>query len=321
MTYTHLTMKELTWIDHYYEISTPVRIIAQKLGRSLQTIYNVVNYIKQGNTVQEYYDTYLENKKKCGRKSKKLSDSDISYIKEHESKGWTPDILCNHPSSPLKISTKTLYRRYKDDERLSQYNLPMKGKRKPNGYTEKRGGSQSFCLTIEDRERIFPNYESEYGHIEGDSIIGKAHKSRAITLAGRKFKTMTTLKPLSNCSIGVTKRLDEWLSNIPRYLIKSITFDRGKEFSGWRELCNKHDIYIFFADPGRPSQRAINENGNGLLRRDGLPKQTDFNDLSEEQIQSVAKFRNRIPRKSLGYKSPIEALSEWLGNSMSAILA
>ncbi|EGO8270602.1 IS30 family transposase, partial [Enterococcus faecalis] len=40
----------------------------------------------------------------------------------------------------------------------------------------------------------------------------------------------------------------------------------------WKAISNQHDIDIYFADPGTPSQRPLNENSNGILRRNGLPK-------------------------------------------------
>jgi IS30 family transposase len=320
MTYTHLTMKELCWIEHYYECATPVKTIAGKLSRSLQTIYNVVNRLKAGCSIQDYYDNYKANKKKCGRKKEVLTLDELDYIWEKTKLGWAPDIIVNVDGSPLTISAKTLYRRFQDDHRLNIAVLPMQGKRKPNGYIEKRG-KDSFCLTIHERDKLFPNLGQEVGHFEGDTIVGKNHQSRVITLAGRQFKSIITLKPQGNDATSVAKCLDEWLCVMPKHTIKSITFDRGKEFSKWKMLCNKHDIFIFFADPGTPSQRGLNENSNGLLRRDGLPKQTDFNDLTEEEIQTVAQFRNNIPRKSLAYKSPTEKLIEWIRSGSPSILA
>ena len=74
---------------------------------------------------------------------------------------------------------------------------------------------------------------------------------------------------------------------MPIKLVKSITFDCGKEFSNWENICNKHDISIFFTDPGCPSQRWLNENSNGLLKKDGLTKQTDFRLKREEDIVSI----------------------------------
>ena len=99
---------------------------------------------------------------------------------------------------------------------------------------------------------------------------------------------------------------DNWFAYLPRNLFKSITFDCGKEFSDWQAISNVNDINIYFADPGCPSQRGLNEHSNGLLRRDGLSKGMDFTDISQEILSQTAHFRNEIPRKSLGYRTPIE---------------
>ncbi|RFA31713.1 IS30 family transposase, partial [Virgibacillus dokdonensis] len=48
------------------------------------------------------------------------------------------------------------------------------------------------------------------------------------------------------------------------------------------------------------------EHSNGLLRRNGLPKDMDFNPITQTYISEVALRRNNIPRKSLGYKTPME---------------
>ena len=89
-------------------------------------------------------------------------------------------------------------------------------------------------------------------------------------------------------------------------LLNSETDEHGKEFSNWKAIGNQNDIDIYFADPGTPSQRALNEHSNGLLRRDGLVKAMDFNEVSESFIQAVASKRNHIPRKSLKYQTPME---------------
>ncbi len=68
MTYKHLTIDELTMIESYYlQHNKPVEI-ANRMGRAIQTIYNVVNKFKQGKTALDYWHQYKENKKKCGRK-------------------------------------------------------------------------------------------------------------------------------------------------------------------------------------------------------------------------------------------------------------
>ncbi len=59
--------------------------------------------------------------------------------------------------------------------------LPMKGKRKRNGHQERRG-KQAFKRNIVERETDYPTFKEEFGHIEGDTIVGIHHKSAVITL-------------------------------------------------------------------------------------------------------------------------------------------
>ena len=63
----------------------------------------------------------------------------------------------------------------------------MKGKRKPNGHKETRG-KQGDKRSLEDRSNAYPIVKNEFGHLEGDTIIGKDHKNAVITLAERVSK-------------------------------------------------------------------------------------------------------------------------------------
>ncbi|PKE18466.1 IS30 family transposase, partial [Macrococcoides caseolyticum] len=67
-----------------------------------------------------------------------------------------------------------------------------------------------------------------------------------------------------------------------------------------------------FADPGTPSQRGLNEHSNGILRRSGLDKELDFNSVTDDHIISVVQNINHRPRKSLGYKTPLEVFMSFI---------
>lgn len=210
----------------------------------------------------------------------------------------------------IDCSVRTIYRLFKTGV-FDFRHLPMKGKRKPNGHQEKRG-KQAFRRSIHERSTDYISFKDEFGHLEGDTIVGQKHKSAVITLVERLSKVIITLKPCGRQAIDIENRLTTWFESIPKNLFKSITFDCGKEFSNWQTISNKNDIAIYFADPGTPSQRGLNEQSNGLLRRDGLHKRMDFNEVDESFIQSIASKRNHIPRKSLNCKTPLEVFLSYI---------
>ncbi|MFB5296930.1 IS30-like element IS1252 family transposase [Enterococcus faecalis] len=318
MTYTHLTTDELVMIESYYHQNIKIVKIAEYLKRSRTPIYNVINFLKEGHTALEYYQQYKENKKRCGRRNIVLPKKQQSYIKEKIAQGWTPDVIIGRKEKPISCSVRTLYRQFKEKV-FDESTLPMKGKRKPNGHQERRG-KQAFKRNIVERETDYPTFKEEFGHIEGDTIVGIHHKSAVITLVERLSKIIITLKPEGRKAIDIENTLNHWFGSIPRHLFKSITFDCGKEFSNWKALSNQHDIAIYFADPGTPLQRALNENSNGLLRKDGLPKNMDFNQVDQAFISSVANKRNNIPRKSLDYQTPLEVFMSYMNEDILSSL-
>ena len=318
MTYTHLTTDELVMIESYYHQNIKVSEIAAYLKRSRTPIYNVIHFLKEGHTALEYYQQYKRNKKCCGRRKIVLPAEQQTYIKEKVAQGWTPDIIKGREEMPIDCSMRTLYHRFKEKV-FDETTLPMKGKRKPNGHQERRG-KQAFQRNIAERKVDYPTFKEEFGHIEGDTIVGAHHKSAVITLVERLSKVIITLKPEGRKANDIEKTMNQWFESIPRHLFKSITFDCGKEFSNWKALSNPQDIAIYFADPGTPSQRALNENSNGLLRRDGLPKEMDFNQVDQAFVSSVANKRNNIPRKSLAYRTPLEVFLSYLDESILSSL-
>ena len=314
MAYKHLTINELIWIEEYFKFGKKISEIVKNMKRSRQTVYNVVNFLKAGGTAEEFWTKYHQNKKKCGAKKKNLSKEEQEYVRDKLNKGWTPDTIIGRGEINLRMSVKTLYRRFSEGV-FEIEKLPMKGRRKPNNFSEKRG-KQGFVRTIRERDEKYPLLKEEFGHLEGDTIVGRGHKSSVITLVEVLSKYIVVLKPEDRTALSLERRMSEWLGTMPRNFYKSMTFDRGKEFSNWKDISNKNDIEIFFADSGSPGQRGLNENSNGLLRRDGLAKQTDFREMEEEEIISVAEYRNNIPRKSLGYRTPKEVFNEYLSKSV-----
>jgi len=166
------------------------------------------------------------------------------------------------------------------------------------------------------------------GHWEGDLIIG-LERSAIGTLVERTTRfTMLVHLPRGEGyrhqqsvkngpalagygAITMKNALAATMTTLPEQVRRSVTWDGGKELSAHAAFKVETGIPVFFADPHSPWQRGTNENTNGLLRQ-YFPKGTDLSRWSNEEIQAVATALNSRPRKTLGWKTPAEALEEHL---------
>jgi IS30 family transposase len=101
------------------------------------------------------------------------------------------------------------------------------------------------------------------------------------------------------------------IQTLPEQLRRSLTWDQGAEMAEHAKLRIATGLAVYFCDPHSPWQRATNENTNGLLRQ-YFPKGTDLSRYSGEELDAVALALNTRPRKTLGWRTPTEALDQLL---------
>jgi IS30 family transposase len=193
-----------------------------------------------------------------------------------------------------------------------------------------RGRGKSFVtpeILISERPACVED-RAVPGHWEGDLILGMA--SSAIgTLVERttRFTILLHLPPLpghrqqerdkngpalaGHGAQAVREAITRAMVSLPERLRQSLTWDQGSEMSQHAQLAIDTGLEVYFCDPRSPWQRGTNENTNGLLRQ-YFPKGTDLSNHRPSDLDAVALALNTRPRKTLGWRTPAEALNELL---------
>lgn len=233
---------------------------------------------------------------------------------------WSPEQIAlwlerENPDDPsLQVSHETIYKSLFIQSRgalnraLRDHLRTKRRFRQSRHKTRKGHGPIPDPISIRERpaeveDRAIP------GHWEGDLIAGEANLSYIATLVERKTRFVMLVRVRSKETREVTRAISRQIGKLPVELRKTLTWDNGSELAGHKELKLASKLDIYFCDPYSPWQRGSNENTNGLLRQ-YFPKGTDLSGYTQAQLDKVAARLNGRPRKTLGVRTPAEALQQ-----------
>lgn len=233
------------------------------------------------------------------------------------------ELLCSQQLSPEQIvghcrrngirmcSHETLYKWIWKDKRRGgdlYRHLRHSGRR-----YRKRGSANNSRASIRDAVDISlrpaeVDGRGRFGDFEADTIVGKTQRQHILTVVERKTRRVW-LRRLAEPSAGeAAKRMTEALRPLSRRrLVKTITSDNGNQFAQHRKIAKDLKAKFFFARPYHPWERGTNENTNGLVRQ-YIPKSSDFDDYSDEDLRTIEDKLNNRPRKILNFATPNEVL-------------
>lgn len=176
---------------------------------------------------------------------------------------------------------------------------------------------------IEAKKRL------EFGHFEGDLIVGPKNTSKEclFTLTDRMTRLELAFKIPNKSTKSIVNVIDyiESIVGQERFinLFKSITFDNGTEFkdvTGTELSLNKRvkRLKTYFADAYSSWQRGSNENANLQLRR-FFPKGTNFEQVSDKAIMNAVNKINYNKHKTVNQESIIDYLEKTNGTVINTI--
>ena len=228
--------------------------------------------------------------------------------------GW---LRLRYPDNEaMRVSHETIYRALYIQSRgalrreLTRHLRTGRPKRRPRGSSragEGRGKIPEMVMIsqrpAEIADRAVP------GHWEGDLLMGTKTSAIATLVERQTRYTQLVALPDGFRAERVRDALAESIATLPTQLRRSLTWDQGVEMSQHRQLTIQSGLDVYFCDPRSPWQRGTNENTNGLLRQ-YFPKGKSLVGVSQPELDRVAAQLNGRPRKTLGFETPAEKLSQ-----------
>ena len=281
------------------------------INRSAETVYRVYRYLETSASITDYQNHYTRNKQRCGRKRTQCLQLSSLISRPKSPKGGPLTPLLAVPSAQLAVIGGPFTGCLNEGSLASMF-VPY-----PCEVSAIRMAMLSAAERLVNWGEVFMNARKTFrtmplnlGTLKLIPSKAESIKGAVMTLTERQSKVEIVLNVHEKTADAINQHLSRWLRKFPHHFFKSITFDNGKEFAGWRDIANQFDIHTYFAEVGAPNQRGLNENNNGLLRRDGLTKQLDFRNLPDELVTQLMSKRNNLPRKSLNYRTPYEVFME-----------
>ncbi|MDR1634507.1 MAG: IS30 family transposase, partial [Bifidobacteriaceae bacterium] len=150
---------------------------------------------------------------------------------------------------------------------------------------------------------------TEFGHWEGDSIVGATKAAAIRTEVERKTRHLKARLVPGATSQGALDAQLAMFRRLPKAARKSTTCDNGSEHAKWAEPRKRLGTMTYFAAPYHSWERGANERANGLIRRH-WPKRTNFEHVTSQDLQDRVGQINNRPMAILGHLTPAEALAD-----------
>jgi len=314
-TYTHLSSHERDLVAVLRSRGQSLRQIARVLGRDPGTISREL----RRNAPPIYTGYYLahkaqqraETRNRRAHQRPRLKSARVRhYVARRLRAGWSPELIAGrwtrrHPD--CAISHEAIYQWvYAEARPLVPCLVRAHRSRRYRGYV--RGKHRRVHIpsrvSIQQRPAVVER-RRQVGHWETDTMISRA-SAAALQITVERTARYTRLAALPRKGAREMRQaLTRRLSQYPRGLRRSLTYDNGSENTEHVQTNRVLGSRSYFCEPFHSWERGTVENTIGLVRR-FFPKRTDLAQVSKAQVQSVERWLNHRPRKCLGFQTPAE---------------
>lgn len=327
MKYIHFSIEEREQIQYGLWEKKSIRSIAKTLGRHHVSVSREIK--RNLPPIHRVYTPRLANqkalhKRKLRGRLQRLKNQTIrDYVIKELKKRTSPEQISGRIREDLgqSISHEAIYQFIYHQVHRHGFGLLKPGQEDLRGFLRRRKKRRTpkgmrRCqrmhstirgISIDMRPKVVSD-RSRIGDWESDTVESKDHKPGINTFVERKTGLVFITRLANRTSQATIEAIESRSASLPKELKKTATFDNGFENQGWETLEKDIGIKCFFAHPYHSWERGTNENTNGLIR-DYFPKKTDFDTITDEQLQEVENLLNNRPRKRHGWKTPYELFS------------
>lgn len=283
---------------------------------------NYKQAVREVRHANRYYNVRYAHKRTVSKRAtanrarQRLSYRSGSALENHVrekllTQQWSPEQICGdlREQQIIHLSPQTIYDYIahcpdKTDKKRLCKQLRHGGRPYRHHGTRAIAIARRAALpSIHDRPRIVESRQ-RLGDVEGDTVVGLDTKDRLITHVDRASGECTIDRLIGYSAVRVADKTARRFKHnaVP---IRTVTYDRGVEFSDYERLANQTGAHVYFATAYHSWERGTNENLNGLIRQ-YFPKRTDFKIITRYQVKTVETKLNTRPRKRYNYRSPIQ---------------
>jgi transposase, IS30 family len=321
-----LTLPEREEISLGLRRGTTLTAIAGELGRAVSTVSREVAANGGRGDYRAWRAHERAHQQSLRPKPRKLASHQLAAeVTRWLRKWWSPQeiskrLRLEYPDDPMMwVSHETIYKtlfiqgRGELRRELTRCLRSGRAKRRPQGRIDNRGRIADMVMISERPAEV--DDRAVPGHWEGDLIIGKNGGSAVGTLVERSTRYVMLLHlPEGRRPDQVDAAMRRAIRKLPKELVRTITWDQGKEMLRHVNFTVDTGVQIYFCDPHSPWQRGSNENTNGLLRQ-YMPSGTDLSGISAGELTRIARSLNDRPRATLEFMKPSEKLAELLAHT------